>query len=229
MPVLKIKELRKEWNRPHEIRIVPNHHDFGSIWGHCKKKCVDCVISVQRHGYNQPPIGQKYGTHGPIGQTMNLFTLKIYSDWTTNLIGQQVQWQLFLKEKQIYPMVFRSKSFTDPVIPINKSKHFQVKMYKTHQVRTTFGSSDVEKVHAVVARSTFPSQNVQNTPGSDHFWRFGCCFASIHYTTGHYTTLHSSTLHYTTLHSSTLHYIKLHYTTLHYIEWHCNTDRQVDS
>ena len=26
-----------------------------------------------------------------------------------------------------------------------------------------------EKLHAVVARSTFPSQNVQNTPGSDHF------------------------------------------------------------
>jgi len=28
-----------------------------------------------------------------------------------------------------------------------------------------------EKLHAVVARSTFPSQNVQNTPGSDHFWK----------------------------------------------------------
>ena len=28
-----------------------------------------------------------------------------------------------------------------------------------------------EKVHAVVARSTFPSQNVKNTRGSDHFWR----------------------------------------------------------
>ena len=27
-----------------------------------------------------------------------------------------------------------------------------------------------EKLHAVVARSTFPSQNVQNTPCSDHFW-----------------------------------------------------------
>ena len=26
-----------------------------------------------------------------------------------------------------------------------------------------------EKLHAVVARSTFPSQNVQNTPCSDHF------------------------------------------------------------
>ena len=26
-----------------------------------------------------------------------------------------------------------------------------------------------EKLHAVVARSTFPSQNVQNTSGPDHF------------------------------------------------------------
>ena len=28
-----------------------------------------------------------------------------------------------------------------------------------------------EKLHAVVARSTFRSQNVQNTPFSDHFWK----------------------------------------------------------
>ena len=31
-----------------------------------------------------------------------------------------------------------------------------------------------EKVHALVARSTFPSQNVQNTPFSDHFWKLRC-------------------------------------------------------
>ena len=31
-----------------------------------------------------------------------------------------------------------------------------------------------EKVHAVVARSTFPSQNVQNTPAPDHFWKLRC-------------------------------------------------------
>ena len=42
--------------------------------------------------------------------------------------------------------------------PLWREAHFQVKMYKTHQVRTTFGSWDVEKVHAFVARSTFPSQ-----------------------------------------------------------------------
>ena len=58
--------------------------------------------------------------------------------------------------------------------PLWREAHFQVKMYKTPEVRTTFGSCDVEKVHAVVARSTFPSQNVQNTPGSDHFWKLRC-------------------------------------------------------
>ena len=31
-----------------------------------------------------------------------------------------------------------------------------------------------EKVHAVVTRSTFPSQNAQNTPCSDHFWTLWC-------------------------------------------------------
>ena len=31
-----------------------------------------------------------------------------------------------------------------------------------------------EKVHAVVARSTFRSQNAQNTPCSDHFWKLRC-------------------------------------------------------
>ena len=58
--------------------------------------------------------------------------------------------------------------------PLWREAHFQVKMCKTHQVRTTFGSYDVEKVHAVVARSTFPSQNVQNTSASDHFWKLRC-------------------------------------------------------
>ena len=58
--------------------------------------------------------------------------------------------------------------------PLWREAHFEVKMHKTHQVRTTFGSCDVEKVHAAVARSTFPSQNVQNTPFSDHFWKFRC-------------------------------------------------------
>ena len=132
--------------------------------------------------------------------------------------------------------------------PLWREAHFEVKMYKTLHVRATFGGSDVEKVHAVVARSTFRSENVQNTRGSDHFWRFRCRFAaSLHYTTLryitphstilHYITLHNTTttttytplhsttlnfttLHYTTLRSTALHYTKLHYTPLHYITLH---------
>ena len=120
--------------------------------------------------------------------------------------------------------------------PLWREAHFEVKMYKTHHCRTTFGGSDVEKVHAVVARSTFPSQNVKNTRGSDHFWQLRCrksarrCGVKMYKTLGvrttlggsdvaslqdtpiHYTTLQYTTLHYTT----TLHYLPLHFTTLHY-------------
>ena len=55
--------------------------------------------------------------------------------------------------------------------PLWREAHFEVKMYKAHQVRTTFGSWDVEKVHVVVARSTFRSKHVKNITCSDHFWR----------------------------------------------------------
>ena len=136
--------------------------------------------------------------------------------------------------------------------PLWREAHFEVKMYKTLGVRTTFGSCDVEKVHAVVARSTFRSQNVQNTPCSDHFWRFRCrksarrCGAkhiskskctkhqgfgpllevqmSLRFTTLHYTPQHYNHNYTTTqLHSTTLHYTKLHSATLHYTKLHSTT------
>ena len=47
--------------------------------------------------------------------------------------------------------------------PLWREPHFEVKMYKTLQLRNTFRSWDVEKVHAVVVRSTFPSQKYQKT------------------------------------------------------------------
>ena len=50
---------------------------------------------------------------------------------------------------------------------------------KVRKSRNTVFSNDLcaeparqmtdEKLHAIVARSTFPSQHVQNTPGSEHF------------------------------------------------------------
>ena len=58
--------------------------------------------------------------------------------------------------------------------PLWREAHFEVKSVKNWRSRTTFGSWDVKKVHAVVARSTFPSQNVQNTSAPDHFWKLRC-------------------------------------------------------
>ena len=131
--------------------------------------------------------------------------------------------------------------------PFWREAHFQVKMLKALGVRTTFGGSDVEKVHAVVARSTFRSQNVKNTRGSDHFWRFRCRFAwqaqgILHLVKSeqnvsvlkhfqlqpplHHTTLQYITLHYnynytfTTFYYTTLHYTTLPSATLHYITLH---------
>ena len=135
--------------------------------------------------------------------------------------------------------------------PLWREAHFEVKMYKTPGP-DHFWKCDVEKVHPVEARSTFPSQNVQNTPASEpllevemskkctplrreaHFQvkmfktphvraTFGGSdVVSLHYT----TTLHYTTLHSTTLHYRTLHTLHsstLHYTTLHYTPLHYTT------
>ena len=51
------------------------------------------------------------------------------------------------------------------------------KIYKTLQLRSTFRSCDVEKVHAIVAQNRFPSQNVQNTTCSELFSKL-CCVKS---------------------------------------------------
>ena len=119
--------------------------------------------------------------------------------------------------------------------PLWREAHVQVKLLKAPGVRTTFGSSDVEKVHAVVARSTCRRQNVKNSRGSDHFWKLRCrkrarrCGAkhiskskcTKHTRSGPllavemYTTLHYRTLHYTTFQYTTLHYTTLQYTPLH--------------
>ena len=108
-------------------------------------------------------------------------------------------------------------------------------MLKTLGIPTTFGSSDLEKVHAVVKRSTFCSQNVKNIRGSDHFWRLRCRKSALHCEAKHFevkmlkalgvrttfggsdvASLHFASLEYTTLHYTSLHYTALHYTTVHY-------------
>ena len=58
--------------------------------------------------------------------------------------------------------------------PLWRNVHFEVKMYKTRQFRTTFQTSDAPKLGAAVAKSNFWSQNVQNTSAADSFLKFWC-------------------------------------------------------
>ena len=58
--------------------------------------------------------------------------------------------------------------------PLWHEAHVQVKMYKAHHSQTTFGGSDVKKVYAVVARSTFSSQEGKKLTVLDHFWKLRC-------------------------------------------------------
>ena len=76
-----------------------------------------------------------------------------------------------------------------------REAHFQVKMYKAPYLQSTFRSWDVEKVHAVVARSTFRSQNAQSISCSDHFWKLRCrnsarCCGAKHISKSKSTTRH---------------------------------------
>ena len=97
--------------------------------------------------------------------------------------------------------------------PLWREAHFEVKMLKTQGVRTTFGVSDVEKVHAIVARSTFRSQNVKNNRVLTTFG--GSDVASLRFTRLHYITLHSTTLRYTPQHYNYNYTTTLRYTPLH--------------
>ena len=72
--------------------------------------------------------------------------------------------------------------------PLWREAHFEVNMYKTLGVRTTFGGSDVAS----------PLR-----------------FTTLHYVTLHHTPLYYITLHYTTLHNTTTTTTQLDYTPLH--------------
>ena len=58
--------------------------------------------------------------------------------------------------------------------PLSREAHLEVKGVKMRQFRNTFGSCDVENVHALVARSTFGSENAKITARSGDLWKLRC-------------------------------------------------------
>ena len=123
--------------------------------------------------------------------------------------------------------------------PLWREAHFEVKMYKTLGVRTTFGGSDVAslrfgslhytihstKLQYITLHSTTLQLQLQNYTSTLHYTPLHY----LNYNTLRHITLHSTTLHYTTLytplHYTTLHYTihSTHYSTLHYTTLHNTT------
>ena len=89
------------------------------------------------------------------------------------------QWFMALEGRKAGPLKWRVQSHLarwemKSCTPLWREANVEFKMYKATQLRITFRSWDVEKVYAVVVRSTFPSQNVQSTPFLDHLWKLRC-------------------------------------------------------
>ena len=98
---------------------------------------------------------------------------KLWCRKSARRFGAKHMWKLkCTKRTMLGPLleVVMSKKCT----PLWREAHLEVKMYKTPQCRSAFGSCDVEKVDAVVARSTFQSQNVKSSTCSYCFWAFQC-------------------------------------------------------
>ena len=129
--------------------------------------------------------------------------------------------------------------------PLWREADFEVKRYKNTWVSEHFWKLRCRKSARRCGAKHISKSDCQKHQGFGHFWRFRCCFASLHYITLHYTTFHYTSLHYTTLQSTTLqlqlrihnytplhsttlnhttlHYITLHYTTFHYTSLHYTT------
>ena len=91
-----------------------------------------------------------------------------------------------MRDEKVHAVVARSTcpkqctkhTILGPLLEVEMSKKCTPLWREAHHhVRTTFGSCDVEKVHAVVARSTFRSQKCKKLTGTEHFWTFRCAFA----------------------------------------------------
>ena len=76
-------------------------------------------------------------------------------------LWREVHFEVKMKKTEGFGALFEVE-MSKHCMPLWREAHFEVKIYKTRQLRTTFRSYDVEKLHAAVARSTFPSQNVQS-------------------------------------------------------------------
>ena len=156
----KESEKRREEERRSERRKSQKKEDAGARKGR-KVACVFPMICGS--GGSKSRLAKAAGV-GPSGQMR---------DGKVRRFGaKHISKSKCTKHTNVGPLL--EVEMSKKCMSLWREAHVEVKMYKTHHVRTTFGSWDAEKVHAVVARSTFRSPNVQNTPFSDRSWKLRC-------------------------------------------------------
>ena len=179
-PLLEVamsKKCTPLWREAHfEVKTYKTHHSR-TTFGSCDVEKVHAVVA-------RSTCQSQYAQNTPLSD--HFWKLRCRKS-ARRCGAKHISKSKCTKHTIVGPLleVAMSKKCT----PLLREAHFQVKMYKTQHVRTIFGSCDVEKVHAVVARSTFRSQNVKKTPGVRTTFG-GSDVASLHYTALHYTTLH---------------------------------------
>ena len=133
-------------------------------WKADDKHSSRVVKSVDRR-CNSPKVRRKK-IHP--GQMLEKSRNAVFFQWFVRQVSRKVG----LLKRRVRRSVFFGESKN--CAPLWRNAHFEVKMYKTPHDRSTFWSSDVEKVHAAVAKRTFASENVQSTTFSEHFLKFWC-------------------------------------------------------
>ena len=152
-------ERRRKEVRRSERRKSEKKEDAGARKG--RKVTIHCVFPmICGSGWSKSRLAKAAGAE-PAGQMRDE---KLHA-----VVARSTFVSKKLKKKRTFgPLleVEMSKKCT----PLWHEAHFQVKSVKNWGSRATFGSWDVEKVHAVVARSTFPSQKFQEFRVLTLFW-----------------------------------------------------------
>ena len=101
--------------------------------------------------------------------------------------------------------------------PLWREAHFEVNMYKApHVLFAPLLEVQMSKICTPLWREAHFEVKMLKTPEVlDHFWRFRCRLASLHYSTLHYTPLHCTALHYIIQRYNYNYTTTLHYTPLH--------------
>ena len=149
--------------------VAPGGRKVGSLKRRVRSHLARAEMKSCTPLWREAPLEVKYTKHPIVGPLLEVAMSKKCTP-----LWRETHFQVKCTRHTSFGPLLLVVEMSKKCTPLWREAHFQVKMYKTHQLRTTFTSWDVGKVHAVVARSTFPSQNVQNTTCSRHFWRFGC-------------------------------------------------------